>query len=164
MYSVISSVAANPTGACNAVAYNIPIQDAACALANVQGTPSNYSDIMSKCCGAAPVEKYANDCASYCLASGQSAGSLIECLQKEGAKPGDIFCNANNTASATGKVSSSGSGTSKPTGTQGGTAAGASSTGSQGAAPGLVTPQVVSKAGLSMLAMLFISAAAGALM
>lgn len=157
--SVTSSVAANPTnGACGATSFNkLPTDDAACAVANNVGLPSNISDVLSKCCKDAPVEKTDNDCASYCLSVGQSNGDLISCLQGNGVNGGQIFCNKNMTASATGKPSDS-----KKTGTASGTAAGA--TNSEGAAPAVMAPQNVSKAGLGMLAMLFVSAAAGALM
>lgn len=80
-----------------------------------------------------------------------------------GVKPGDIFCNGNNTATATGKPSGSGSGA-KETGQSGsasGSAAGSTST--PGAAYA-VGPQGVSKAGLGMLAVLLGSAVFGALL
>ncbi|KAF2472208.1 uncharacterized protein BDR25DRAFT_342187 [Lindgomyces ingoldianus] len=168
MSSVLSSVAANPTGVCSTQAYSqLPGgTDNGCAIASTAGLPSNYSDAMSKCCKDAPVEKWASDCALWCLASGQSIGDLTTCLQKESVVANMIFCRGNTTATATGKVSGSGTvkatGTSSQTGTAASSASG-KSTSSPGAAPRLMTQQSVSKAGVGMLVVLFISAAAGAL-
>ena len=114
---------------------------------------------MGNCCKDAPVEKYASDCGLYCLSVGQSVADLQKCFQDDGISAQLIFCNANNTATATGKPDS----TSNPTasGTKGSSTTAAHST---GAAPGLAVQQGVSKAGLGVLAMLVISAAAGALL
>ncbi|ORY07798.1 hypothetical protein BCR34DRAFT_17389 [Clohesyomyces aquaticus] len=169
MSTVVSSVAANPTGVCSTQQYSqVPSQDFGCALGSTSGLPSNYANAMSKCCKDAPVEKWASDCALWCLASGQSIGDLTSCLQKEGVAPNVIFCSGNMTATATGKVSGSGTvkatGTSSQTSTASGSGATGKSTSSPGAAPGLLAGQSVSKAGVGMIVMLFISAATGALL
>ena len=90
-------------------------------------------------------------------------GDLLSCFQGEGIEAGDIFCNGNNTASATatGAPSSTG-GSTGGAGTQTGTGATAGAT--SGAAVALGPVQGVRKAGLGMLAMLVVSAAAGALL
>jgi hypothetical protein len=72
-----------------------------------------------------------------------------------------IFCNGNNTATATGTPSkTAGSSASGTSGSSSGTSSPGAST---GAAAGLVTPQV-SKTGLGMLGMIIVSAFAGAML
>lgn len=82
---------------------------------------------------------------------------------ENGISPGTIFCNGNNTATATGTptggASSTASGTSG--GASGTGSAGAS--GSAGAASGVVVPQV-SKAGLGVFGMIVASVFAGAML
>ena len=73
-----------------------------------------------------------------------------------GIAPGTIFCNGNNTATATGT----------PTGGASSTASGTGSTtasGSAGAAAGVVVPRV-NKAGLGVLGMIVVSVFAGAML
>ena len=145
--STTSSAGAAATMACSAGTYDIPTTDAACA---VVAKPGNYSEILTKCCGAAPVTTYDNNCASYCLAEGQSTGNLVNCFTSNGVGYQDAFCNANVTATATAKASTSATGSS--------TATGASS--SKGAAPAVAPPSHVSIAGMALLAMLFVSTVA----
>ncbi|PSN72752.1 hypothetical protein BS50DRAFT_167455 [Corynespora cassiicola Philippines] len=163
MSSVASSAAAVPTPpSCNSIDYQIPTEDVACAVANVQGIPDNYTDIAKGCCKDAPVEQYAaKDCGFYCLSIGQAQMNLSSCLIENGVEPGLIFCNSNTTATATGSPSDSASATSS--GGSGSSTGGADSQESTGAAPATV-PQTVSKAGLGMLAMIVVSAAAGAML
>lgn len=158
--SLVSSSAAPTSTAsiCATANYNqYPTTDVFCAVASTEGLPSNYSDILGNCCKDAPVEKYANDCALYCLVSGQSVSDINKCFQDGGVKPQLILCNGNNSASATGKPSAATTRNPSATGTQG-------STQSKGAAPGYRAPQGVSKVGLGMLAVLFVSAAIGTLL
>ncbi|KAF2704495.1 hypothetical protein K504DRAFT_461256 [Pleomassaria siparia CBS 279.74] len=160
MSLVSSSVAANPTGStCASANYNqYPTTDVFCAVASTSGLPSNYSDILGSCCKDAPVEKYADDCALYCLVVGQSVMDINKCFQDGGVKPQVIVCNGNNTATATGKPSST-SGSATVTGTDG-----AVTTVSPTGAAMTYQVQGVSKAGLGMLAVLFASAAVGTLL
>lgn len=159
MSSVASSVAAIPTGGCSSASYStLPTQDVACAVAHAStdGLPSNYTDLMKGCCKSAPVEPFASDCGLYCLSVDQTVADLTNCFQKAGITPGFIFCNGNNTASAT----------SKPSGT-GASASGsaASSTSTKGAAaPATMPQQGLSKMVLVTVGLLFFSAATGALL
>jgi hypothetical protein len=81
-----------------------------------------------------------------------------------GIAPGTIFCNSNNTATAT--STPSGKASSTPSGTKGGSSGTSSpgASGSAGAAAGVVVPMGVSKAGLGMLGMILVSAFAGAML
>jgi hypothetical protein len=165
MSSVLSSAAANPTGGCNTQSYStFPTEDIACAVAyaSTDGLPSNYTDLMKGCCKDAPVNSYADNCALYCLSIGQSVADLQTCFQEAGINPGWIFCNGNNTATATATSGDSEStGGPSATGSKTGSTGGADST---GAASAIMAPQQgVSKAGLGMLAVLVVSVFAGAL-
>jgi hypothetical protein len=113
---------------------------------------------MKGCCKTAPVEKWADDCALYCLSIGQSVGDLNACFLDTGITPSDIMCNSNMSATAT--ATKAPDSTSNPSSTTGSAAAGSTT----GAAVALVPQQGVSKAGLGMLAMLFVSGALGALL
>lgn len=80
-----------------------------------------------------------------------------------GITPGDIFCNSNNTATATGTPTGGASSTASGTrGSSSGTAS-AGASGSAGAAAGLVVPQV-SKTGLGVFGMIVVSVFAGAML
>lgn len=154
--SLVSTSAASPTGStCASANYNqYPATDVFCAVASTQGLPSNYSDILGNCCKDAPVEKYADDCALYCLVVGQSVADINKCFQDGGVEPQLIVCNGNNTATATGTPSAAS--TRNPTAT----GANAEQTGS---ASGYLAVQGVSRTGLCMLAMLFFYTAVGIL-
>ncbi|RYP27618.1 hypothetical protein DL767_007623 [Monosporascus sp. MG133] len=91
---------ATQTGSCGATLYDIPAPDVACAVPFSVGD-NDYTDIMTRCCGAADVVSYRGDCGLYCLAVDQSVTELTECLHDAGAAWGDVFCNANGTATAT---------------------------------------------------------------
>ena len=88
-------------------------------------------------------------CGYYCLSVEQSVRDLQTCFMEKGARPADIQCNANNTATATGKPSGSASKT--------GSADGAKETGAKGAAS-----RGVSKMGLGMLGVVMVSVVMGA--
>ncbi|KAL3454926.1 hypothetical protein BJX64DRAFT_109978 [Aspergillus heterothallicus] len=97
-----TTTAASATSTCHAKLYDIPINDAACAMPNTNGT---YLDLMNDCCGSAPVISYSN-CDYYCLAEDQTVGDLAECLIK-GSEAGQVWCNTNANATATGTVAAS---------------------------------------------------------
>lgn len=153
MSTATTTAAALPTATnCGAKLYEIPTTDAACAVP----ARGNYSDVMHQCCKAASVEKYDNDCGLYCLAQEQSVGDLSSCLTSNGVNYGDAFCNHNQTATATAKVSGS-----ESTGSASKTGSAASAT-SSGAAAATIPQQSISKSGLGILALLFCSTVAGA--
>ncbi|KAF2001649.1 hypothetical protein P154DRAFT_521685 [Amniculicola lignicola CBS 123094] len=178
MAEALSSTAPLPSATgCAQVPYsNLPTSDAACAvaLASPSGLPSNTTSIMQECCKDAPVENFASDCARYCLSVDQSISDLTACFMDKGINPAWIFCNSNNTATATGKPSSSGA-AAKSTGA-GGTKTVASESGSSAtgtAATGTNTPGAaavmmpkfgVSKAGMGMLVLLGVGAYAGTIL
>ncbi|KAI1843678.1 hypothetical protein JX265_008495 [Neoarthrinium moseri] len=164
--STTTSVAASPT--CAASLYDIPVQDAACAIAY----GGNHTDIMSNCCKSADVVSYYGNCGLYCLAEGQNVKELTDCLHEQGAGWGDVFCRGNETATATAtgaalptsadaSVAASGAGGSK-TGDK--TSSGASSTSSStgNAAPRTSPDFNVSTLGLTIGALLFSATALGA--
>ncbi|EUC45543.1 glycoside hydrolase family 105 protein [Bipolaris oryzae ATCC 44560] len=131
-----------------------PTSDAACAVGSISGVPSNTTDVLSKCCKSAPVEEFNGACGYYCLSFEQTIRELQTCFMENGARPGDILCNSNNSATATGTPSRT-AGASRTSGS------GASATGdSKGAAPAVG----VSKVGLGMLGMVIVSAISGALL
>jgi hypothetical protein len=94
--------AASASSTCQAKLYDIPTMDAACAMPNSNST---YLDLMTTCCGSAPVISYSN-CDYYCLAQDQTVGDLAECLIK-GSEAGQAWCNTNANATATGTVAAS---------------------------------------------------------
>ncbi|KAF2833142.1 hypothetical protein CC86DRAFT_5612 [Ophiobolus disseminans] len=160
MSTVLSSASPSASSAsCSTADFTrFPTADISCAVGSTQGIPSNTSDVLRKCCKSAPVESFNGACGYYCLSVQQSVADLQKCFMEGGVAPASIFCNGNNTATATGtptggasRTGSSGS----PTGT-GASATGGGNTG--GAAQG------ISKAGLGMLGMVFVSAMAGMLL
>ncbi|KAH8727581.1 hypothetical protein GQ44DRAFT_703475 [Phaeosphaeriaceae sp. PMI808] len=167
MTSVMSSAAPSASSSsCSTADFTkFPVQDVACAVASIQGLPSNTTDALKKCCKS-KVEDFNAPCGYLCLASGQSVADLQKCFMDGGVSPGTIFCNGNNTATATAKPStgpsstsgaSSGASSVKPSGT-------GSSGASQSTVPGFAAKQGVSKAGLGMLGMIVVSAFAGAML
>ncbi|KAE8144625.1 hypothetical protein BDV25DRAFT_171318 [Aspergillus avenaceus] len=110
-----TTATATPTSTCHPKLYDIPVRDAACAM-SMQG---NNSAIMASCCSGADVVSYSN-CDYYCLAQGQNVGSLAECLIKA-SEPGEVWCNTNASATATGSVPTTGAGTIVATATVSGT-------------------------------------------
>ncbi|KAK2794866.1 hypothetical protein FQN51_000609 [Onygenales sp. PD_10] len=77
--------------------YQIPIKDAACAVPNSK----EYPDHMEKCCKAAPITPYNDECAIYCLAVGQNVKDLTDCLFDAGVAFNEVWCNGAQTATAT---------------------------------------------------------------
>ena len=162
MSSASSAAFPSPTGnTCNSVTYDIPIGDIACAISNFGAAASNNTDILKKCCGSAPVTQYNNNCAAYCIAAGKTAGDLSGCFQAEGANPASIFCNGNTTATATGKPSNTAS---SPSSSSSGNTATGSAAAKKGAGSSFHGQQSISKSGLGLAVMVFLSAAAGTLL
>ncbi|KAF1930655.1 uncharacterized protein M421DRAFT_418129 [Didymella exigua CBS 183.55] len=159
--SVVSSAAASATASSCASAdfTKFPTSDIACAVGSTAAAlASNTSSVFKECCKSAPVESFNGDCGFYCLSVEQSVSDLQTCFMENGISPETIFCNGNNTASATGTPSGGASPTaSRSAGTSG---TGMSASGSAGAANGVV-PQV-SKAGLGIVAIIIVSVFAGA--
>jgi hypothetical protein len=161
--SALSSAPADATpsglAACHTADFTvIPTNDTACAVASQRGDlASNTRDILDKCCGDAPVEEFNGDCGFYCLSVKQAVAELQACFMDGGVRPADIFCNANNTATATGEptkgASASGSGA----------AASGTAGGDQNAAAA-IRPRGLSKSGLGVIAMVVVSAFAGAML
>jgi len=162
--SVVSSTSSaaipSPTvNTCSSVTYDIPIKDIACAISNIGAAANNNNtEILKKCCGSSPVTQYNDNCAAYCIAAGKTAGDLSGCFQREGANPAAIFCNGNLTATATGKPSNTVSSSSS-----GNTATGSGAAGN-GAGSSFHGQQSISKSGLGLAMMVFLSAAAGTLL
>ncbi|CAI6242076.1 unnamed protein product [Periconia digitata] len=160
-----SIASASPSASANAACATqnfseFPTADSGCAVGSRQGIPSSYKDTLQKCCKSAPVESWADDCAAYCLAVDQTVADLVKCFQDDKVNPSEIFCSGNNTATATGKPSSS-SGSGSSSGRPGETG------GSQGDAQqgqNMASVQGVSKAGLGVVAMVFTSALFGAML
>ncbi|OJI99295.1 hypothetical protein ASPVEDRAFT_508257 [Aspergillus versicolor CBS 583.65] len=110
MSSTTTTTASTATSLCHAKLYEIPSRDAACAM------PMNnaYHTLMTDCCGSASVIPY-SDCDYYCLAQNQTIGDLAECLIK-GSAAGQVWCNTNANATATGTPSATKDEKSDPTG------------------------------------------------
>jgi hypothetical protein len=175
--SAATASASAALGACggSSLLYDIPTQDASCAMP----FGGNHTDIMAKCCGSADVVSYYNNCGLYCLAQGQTVADLTACLFKEGAASNEVFCRGNTTASATGSatdlpatasasvVATGGSGGAAKTsgGGPSGTASGAATSSTSGnAAPGSSVPSFGNGlTGLAIGALLFSATAFGAL-
>ncbi|KAF2971779.1 hypothetical protein GQX73_g1831 [Xylaria multiplex] len=83
------------TTACNL--YEIPIADPGCAVS----FNSQHKDAMSTCCKSAAVISYFSDCGLYCAAADQTIKELQDCLFNEKVAYQDVFCNAQNNATAT---------------------------------------------------------------
>lgn len=150
--SAASAASATSSG-CGALLYDIPVQDASCALPY----GGNHTAIMSACCQSADVVAYADNCGLYCLAEApQTVADLVACMEQHGAAYSDVFCRGegNVTASATASdtlasgasvVAGPGaSSSSKATGTGTGTATGSNSgsTSSSNAAQGVVPSRI----------------------
>ncbi|KAF1840860.1 uncharacterized protein K460DRAFT_347229 [Cucurbitaria berberidis CBS 394.84] len=178
MSSAVSSALATPSSSSCATAdfTKFPTgNDAACAVGSISGIPSNTSTILSSCCKSAPVEQFNGECGYYCLSIEQSVADLQKCFVEGGVSPSTVFCTGNNTATATGKPSSSASrsGSGSPTtgasrasggGSSGSTTTPSGPAKSTGAAPAGFAPQSVSKAGLGVMCMIVVSALAGAVL
>ncbi|KAJ4341791.1 hypothetical protein N0V87_001454, partial [Didymella glomerata] len=102
--SAVSSAAASATpSSCATVDFSkFPTSDIACAVGSTTASlASNTSSVFKECCKSAPVESFNGDCGYYCLSVQQSVSELQSCFMENGIKPGTIFCNGNNTATAT---------------------------------------------------------------
>lgn len=161
-----SAAATATVASCGATLYDIPVQDASCAIAY----GGNHTDIMRACCGSAAVVAYADNCGLYCLAEDKTVAELATCMEGQGAAYGDVFCRGtgNATATATGADASLTSGASvvaSGTGTATGssTKSGSSATGTGSSSSGAVSrPAGLSLSGLGVGALLFSSVLLGA--
>ncbi|CAJ2503045.1 Uu.00g104390.m01.CDS01 [Anthostomella pinea] len=169
MSSTTTAASATPSVACSSNLYDIPVTDAACAVA----FGGNHTDVMSGCCKSADVVSYYDDCGLYCLAADQSVKALQDCLFAGGMAWQSVFCNAgvNATATATdasvpataqASVVSSGDSSSSDGGDDGKGGSDSSPTSSEGAGPRLQPDFSVSKLGLTIGALLFSATALGA--
>lgn len=161
--SVVSSAlaSATPSGASCASAdfTQFPTKDIACAVGGTSGSlASNVTDVFDKCCKDAPVESFNGECGYYCLSVKQSVSDLQNCFMKEGINPGSIFCNGNNSATATSEPTKKGSPTKSGSSTSGTAADGESESSAATVRRG------VSKTGLGVLAMCVVSVFAGAML
>ncbi|ROV97455.1 hypothetical protein VMCG_06929 [Cytospora schulzeri] len=167
--SVASAAVTTPTACTGSLVYDIPVQDASCAIP----IGGNHTDIMSQCCGSADVVSYDNNCGLYCLAIDQSVSDITSCLFDSGASYSDVFCRGtgNATASATASdtlatgasVVASGSGSS--TSQTGDSSSSSSSTSSStaNAAPGVAPLSGISATAFAITGLMFSSAVLGAL-
>lgn len=121
---------------------------------------------MSSCCSDASVVEY-DGCDYYCLAQGQSVGTLAECLIKA-SEPGEVWCNTNANATATATATATGTGvvtlsatTSGADSTGSGTSSGSTATSTANAAAGIFAPRPLSKSAVGIVGMLLAGSAAG---
>lgn len=167
--SAASAAVATSTACTGSLVYDIPVQDASCAIL----FGGNHTDIMSQCCGSADIVSYDNNCGLYCLAIDQSVSDITGCLFDNGASYTDVFCRGtgNATASATASdtlatgasVVASGSGSSaSQTGDSSGSSSSTSSS-TANAAPGIAPLSGISATGFAITGLLFSSAVLGAL-
>ncbi|KAL4954290.1 hypothetical protein BDW69DRAFT_142616 [Aspergillus filifer] len=154
MSSTSTSTAAAPT--CTGNAWVLPVQDVACALTS---TSDNYTSIMDECCKDATVEHYNDGCGLYCLAQGQTGQELLECIADHGATDGDFFCGGrlNETSSEPTPTSTDDDDEDSDDASSTDSADAADTTDNAAGTLG----QPVNKAGLGVLAMLFVSAVMG---
>lgn len=132
--------------------YNIPTNDAACAIS----TGGPYSSILSQCCNNAPITTFDSNCALYCLAQGQSVGDLLRCMDDKGVPDGDRYCNRALTATA----SATTTGTETNTGT---TTTNSATTTSSSSAGLSVKRDAVKKSGVGVVVFVVVGLLAGGL-
>ncbi|KUI67629.1 hypothetical protein VM1G_02846 [Cytospora mali] len=167
--SAASSAVATSTACTGSLVYDIPVQDASCAIQS----GGNHTEIMSKCCGSADVVSYDNNCGLYCLAIGQSVGDITSCMFDNGASYSEVFCRGtgNATASATASdtlatgasVVASGSGSSASKTGDSSSDSSSSSKSSANAAPGAAPLSGFSMTGFAVTGLLLSSVILGAL-
>ncbi|KAJ4416171.1 hypothetical protein N0V82_006931 [Gnomoniopsis sp. IMI 355080] len=162
--STSSSASASATATiaqCGATLYDIPVSDAACAVA----FGGNHTDVMSDCCKSADVVSYADDCGLYCLAQDQTVDDLLNCMYSQGIGYSDAFCNGTANATATGTGSGSlASGASVVASASAGTkTSGSGSTSSETAASGASRAVRLTMSGGVISALLLTGVLAGAL-
>lgn len=126
----------------------------------------NYSSIMSDCCSSASVVEY-DGCDYYCLAQGQTVGTLAECLIKA-AGAGEFWCNTNANATATATATATGTGvvtlgatTTGADSAASGTSSGSTATSTSTSGAGVVRARPVSKSALAMVGVLIMGSAIG---
>ncbi|KAI0969592.1 hypothetical protein F4678DRAFT_165530 [Xylaria arbuscula] len=164
-----STASASATPACNNL-YVIPVDDPGCAVP----FSSDNKDSMSACCKSAAVISYSNDCGLYCAASDQTIKDLQDCLFGKKVAYQNVFCNANVNATATDAnpsvpasasasvVSGGDDNDNGGSGSDSSSGATASPSDSGSAAPRMAPEMGVSKAGLTIGALLFSAMAFGA--
>ncbi|TGJ86600.1 hypothetical protein E0Z10_g2159 [Xylaria hypoxylon] len=150
--------------------YEIPTTEPGCAVS----FNGQHQDAMSTCCKSAAVISYFNDCGLYCAASDQTIKELQDCLFGEKVAYQDVFCNAPNNATATNTdpdipatasasvVAGGDSDDDNDGGKNGDDDNDAKPSDSGSAAPRLAPELNVSKAGLTIGALLFSAMAFGA--
>lgn len=163
MSTTTTTTAAATTSSCHAKLYDIPTHDAACALPIAK---SNASSVMSDCCSSASVVEY-DGCDYYCLAQGQTVGTLAECLIKA-VGAGEFWCNTNANATATATATATGTGvvtlgatTTGADSTASGTSSGSTATSTSTSGAGVSRPRPVSKSALGMVGVLLIGSMIG---
>ncbi|KAL5120258.1 hypothetical protein ACEQ8H_001816 [Pleosporales sp. CAS-2024a] len=156
--STASAPSASSSSSCSTADFTrFPTADIACAVGSVSSLPSNTTDTMDKCCQSAPVEAFNGNCGHYCLSVQQSVADLQKCFMDGGVSPRDIFCNGQQTQTATGTPS--------PTGKSASATSSAGAKESKGAAPASVRGQRgVGKLGMGMLSVLAVSVFVGAML
>ncbi|KAK5633310.1 hypothetical protein RRF57_009024 [Xylaria bambusicola] len=92
-----STPSATPSSACGVNLYDIPISEPGCAVA----FSSAHQDAMEACCKSADVISYYDNCGLYCVAADQTIKELQDCLFGEKVAYNEVFCNAQNNATAT---------------------------------------------------------------
>ncbi|KAI3330143.1 hypothetical protein F4824DRAFT_348240 [Ustulina deusta] len=167
-----STSSSTATPACSNL-YEIPISEPGCAVS----FNSEHQDAMSACCKSAAVISYFNNCGLYCVAADQTIKELQDCLFGEKVAYQDVFCNAQNNATATNTnpdIPASASASvvaggdddddkdGGKTGDDGGNDAKPSPSDSGSPAPRLAPELGVSKTGLTIGALLFSAMAFGA--
>ncbi|PWY62151.1 hypothetical protein BO85DRAFT_447423 [Aspergillus piperis CBS 112811] len=155
-----TGTAASASSTCINKLYDIPVKDAACAMP----MRNNNSAIMSSCCGSASIVSY-DSCDYYCLAQDQTVGTLAECLIKA-SEAGEVWCNTNANATATGSVPTTGAGTvvSTATATGGSSSTGSSTSSGSTASSTSGAGVAVTKKSVGVLALLFFGSTAGFLL
>ena len=129
---------------------------------SIQG---NNSAIMSSCCSDASVVEY-DGCDYYCLAQGQSVGTLAECLIKA-SEPGKVWCNTDANATATATATATGTGivtlsaTTTDADSTGSSTSGSTASSTANAAAGIVARRPLSKCAIGIVGMLLAGSAAG---
>lgn len=161
--STSASASASATIAqCGATLYNIPVRDAACAVA----FGGNHTSVMADCCQSADVISYADDCGLYCLAQDQTVEDLLNCMYGQGIGYSDAFCNGTANATATGTGSGTlGSGASVVASASGGSKTSGSASGSESsenAAPGAPREVGLTMGGMTVSVVLLASVLVGA--
>ena len=99
MSTTTTSVAPSSTADCGVFLFQMPVEDAVCAMAY----NDDSVDYMKACCKGADIVSYYDDCGVYCAAVGQSIEDLTDCLYHEGPAYEGVFCSDEKNATATGR-------------------------------------------------------------